>query len=93
MTADEATRPVPEAGVPEAGAPELAGQLGSKDPEVGLRAVAALRSLLEQIERLHVDNARDLGWSWADVARTLGVSRQAVHEKHAPRRKDLGKEG
>jgi hypothetical protein len=73
-------------------APELAGQLGSKDPEVGLRAVAALRGLLEQIERLHVDNARDLGWSWADVARSLGVSRQSVHEKHAPRRRAMRKE-
>ena len=73
-------------------APELAGQLGSKDPAVGLQAVAALRSLLDQIERLHVDNARDLGWSWADVARNLGVSRQSVHEKHAPRRKSMGKE-
>lgn len=73
-------------------APELAGQLDSKDPEVGLRAVAALRVLLDQLERLHVDNARDLGWSWADVASGLGVSRQSVHEKHAPRRKAMRKE-
>jgi hypothetical protein len=73
-------------------APALAGDLSSKDPEVGLRAVAALRSLLEQIERLHVDNAREAGWSWADIARVMGVSRQSVHEKHAARRKALGKE-
>jgi hypothetical protein len=73
-------------------APELAGQLGSKDPEIGLRAVAALRLLLEHIESLHVDNARAMGWSWAEVARHLGVSRQAVHEKHATRRKAMGKE-
>jgi hypothetical protein len=73
-------------------APALAGDLSSKDPEVGLRAVAALRSLLEQIERLHVDNARDAGWSWADIARVMGVSKQSVHEKHAGRRKALGKE-
>jgi len=73
-------------------APALAGELSSKDPQVGLRAVAALRSLLEQIERLHVDNARDAGWSWADIARALGVSKQSVHEKHAGRRKTLGKE-
>lgn len=73
-------------------APALADDLASKDPEVGLRAVSALRSLLEQIERLHVDNARDAGWSWADVARVMGVSKQSVHEKHAGRRKALGKE-
>ena len=47
----------------------LAAQTASKDPEVGLRAVAALRTLLNTIERLHVDNARDLGWSWEDIAR------------------------
>lgn len=75
-----------------ADAPKLAGQLSSKDPAVGLRAVAALRSVLEQIERLQVDHARSEGWSWADIARQLGVSRQSVHEKHAPRRKAAGKE-
>jgi hypothetical protein len=73
-------------------APAIAGDLSSTDPEVGLRAVVALRQLLEQIERLHVDNARDLGWSWQDIAVRLQVSKQAVHEKHAPRRKALGKE-
>lgn len=73
-------------------APALAGELSSKDPDVGLRAVSALRSLLEQIERLHVDNARESGWSWADIARAMGVSKQSVHEKHAARRKALGKE-
>lgn len=73
-------------------APALAGDLSSRDPKVGLRAVSALRSLLEQIERLHVDNARDAGWSWADIAQTMGISKQSVHEKHAARRKALGKE-
>ena len=55
------------------------------DPAVGLRAVAALRRLLEQLEDLQVRRARDLGWSWADIARDLGVSKQAVHKKHASR--------
>lgn len=73
-------------------APALADDLSSKDPEVGLRAVSALRSLLEQIERLHVDNAREAGWSWADIAQAIGVSKQSVHEKHAARRRALGKE-
>ncbi|MEY2419432.1 MAG: hypothetical protein QOG90_2112 [Actinomycetota bacterium] len=66
--------------------PQLAGELGSKDPAVGLRAVAVLRRLLEQIERLHVDNARDLDWSWQDIANVLGVSKQAAQQKHGPRR-------
>ena len=70
----------------------LAGQVTSKDPAVGLRAVVALRRLLEELERLHVDNARDQGWSWQDIATALLVSRQTVHEKHASRRKAMGKE-
>jgi hypothetical protein len=71
---------------------KLAEQVSSKDPEVGLRAVAALRSLLSRLEQLQVDRARDVGWSWEVIARTLGVSKQAVHEKHAARRKAQGKE-
>jgi DNA-directed RNA polymerase specialized sigma24 family protein len=67
-------------------APELAAAADSADPATGLRAVAALRRLLEQLEALQVDNARMNGWSWQDIAGVLGVSRQAVHKKHAHRR-------
>jgi hypothetical protein len=67
----------------------LAGDLAHRDPAVGLHAVWALRTLLERVERLQVDNARTAGWSWADIARVLRVSKQSVHEKHAPRRKAL----
>ncbi|HYD10047.1 MAG TPA: hypothetical protein VEA78_08085 [Acidimicrobiales bacterium] len=74
------------------GAKELAAQVSSKDPEVGLAAVAALRRLLTDVERLQVDNARDRGWSWEDIAQVLGVTRQSVHEKHRNRRKAQGKE-
>lgn len=67
-------------------ATKLAGAASGKDPEVGLRAVAALRRLLEQLEELQVRNARNQGWSWQDIANELQVSRQAVHKKHAKRR-------
>jgi DNA-directed RNA polymerase specialized sigma24 family protein len=60
-------------------------ELASADPRVGLRAVAALRQLLEQLEALQVNNARANGWSWQEIAEVLGVSRQAVHKKHAAR--------
>jgi hypothetical protein len=66
-------------------APALAAAADSSDPGTGLRAVAALRRLLEQLEALQVDNARALGWSWQEIAEHLGVSRQAVHKKHAHR--------
>ncbi|GGY58965.1 hypothetical protein AB0M94_23480 [Streptomyces xanthochromogenes] len=70
----------------------LAGQVTNKDPAVGLAAVVALRRLLEELERVHVDNAREQGWSWQNIASSLQVSRQSVHEKHASRRKATGKE-
>lgn len=66
-------------------ASDLAKAVDSTDPSVGLRAVYALRQLLEQLEALQVENARTNGWSWQDIAATLGVSRQAVHKKHAVR--------
>jgi hypothetical protein len=63
-------------------ATKLAGAASSADPEVGLRAVASLRVLLESLERLQVESARAQGWSWQQIADGLGVSRQAVHKKH-----------
>jgi DNA invertase Pin-like site-specific DNA recombinase len=61
----------------------LAAAAGDRDPRTGLRAVAALRRLLEQLEQAQVRNARAAGWSWQEIAAELGVSRQAVHKKHA----------
>ena len=66
-------------------ATELAAAAGSTDPRVGLRAVRALRRLSESLEVLQVDNARRQGWSWQEIADSLGVSKQAVHQKHASR--------
>ena len=56
-----------------------------QDPEVGLAAVVALRQLVEVLEELQVGNARARGWSWRDIARRLGVTKQAVHYKHGLR--------
>lgn len=58
------------------------------DPEAGLAAVVALRALVEVLEALQVDHARSQGWSWRDIARRLGVSKQAVHYKHGLRFRD-----
>ena len=57
----------------------------NSDPRVGLKAVAALRRLTERLEALQVDSARSQGWSWDEIGAALGVSRQAVHKKHARR--------
>ena len=65
---------------------ELATAAGSRDPAVGLRAVASLRLLVEDLQELQVDNARAAGWSWQQIATALGVTKQAVHKKYAGRR-------
>ena len=64
-------------------ATKLAAATGSKDPEIGLKAVVAMSRLLERLETLQVGNARAQGWSWQEIADALGVSRQAVHKKHS----------
>ncbi|QHP84542.1 hypothetical protein EWR22_03675 [Mycolicibacterium monacense DSM 44395] len=56
--------------------------VASADPAVGLRAVKALRRTVEKLEAMHVADARRKGWSWQGIADALGVSRQAVHQKH-----------
>ena len=58
------------------------------DPDVGLRAIRSLRDLADRLETLQVRNARARGWSWQQIADALGVSRQAVHKKHANSRRD-----
>jgi predicted DNA-binding protein (UPF0251 family) len=62
---------------------QVAAEASSRDPSVGLRAVRALRDLVERLEALRVDNARDQGWTWEQIAQQLGVTRQAVHKKYA----------
>lgn len=61
---------------------------GPQDPGEGLESVVALRRTLEALEAAQVENAFLAGWSWASIAEALGVSRQAVHKKHAGRLRD-----
>ncbi|MGW6282188.1 hypothetical protein [Kribbella sp. NPDC055071] len=56
-----------------------------KDPAAGLAAVVALRRLADRLEDSQVEQAMRAGWSWAEVAEVLGITRQAVHKKHARR--------
>ncbi|GAB3060976.1 sigma factor-like helix-turn-helix DNA-binding protein [Intrasporangium mesophilum] len=61
---------------------QVAEGAASNDPEVGLRAVAALRALAERLELLQVRQARELGWSWQEIATRLGVTKQTIHRKY-----------
>ena len=62
---------------------QIAEGAASNDPDVGLRAIAALRVLAERLELVQVQQARELGWSWQDIATRLGVTKQTVHRKYA----------
>jgi hypothetical protein len=61
-----------------------------RDPADGLAAVVALRRLADRLEDAEVERALRDGWTWSLVAEALGVTRQAVHKKHAKRLKSLG---
>jgi len=54
----------------------------SPDPENAIRALTALRAELDTIERELVVRAVGAGASWSQVARALGVTKQAAHKKH-----------
>jgi len=55
------------------------------DPADGLAAAVALRRLADRLEDAEVERALRDGWTWSQVAEALGVTRQAVHKKHAKR--------
>jgi hypothetical protein len=57
----------------------------SEDPADALAAVGALRRLADRVEDAAVERALREGWTWAQVAEALGVTRQAVHKNHARR--------
>ncbi len=57
-------------------------------PADGLAAVVALRRLADRLEAQEVERALAAGWTWSLVAEALGVTRQAVHKKHAKRIKE-----
>ncbi len=60
-----------------------------QDPAEQLASAVALRRLADRLEDEGVERAIRAGWGWSRVAEALGVTRQAVHKKHA-RRIDRG---
>ncbi|MEA2354220.1 MAG: hypothetical protein QOD61_349 [Solirubrobacteraceae bacterium] len=54
----------------------------SADAENALRALSALRTELDMLEPELVGRALQSGASWSQIARALGVTKQAAHRKH-----------
>ena len=52
------------------------------DPETALRALTALRHELDATEPEIVQRALQAGASWSQIARALGVTKQAAHRKY-----------
>jgi hypothetical protein len=61
------------------------------DPADALAAVVALRRLADRLEAAAVDRAIDAGWTWAEVAEALDLTRQGAHKRHAARRGHHGR--
>jgi hypothetical protein len=57
----------------------------SGDPYEVLRRIAQQRSELDRAEAVAVRRLRNGGASWAFIAVSLGVSRQAVHQRYGKR--------
>jgi len=56
-----------------------------EDPAAAIAAAIGLRRLADRMERDAVERAVDNGWTWQQIARALGVTRQAAHKRHAAR--------
>jgi ClpA/ClpB-like protein len=63
----------------------IAAQRGQ--PGQALSAIVELRERLDELEEYQVENARQQGWSWSEIAQPLRVTRQAVHHKYSNRLK------
>jgi len=53
------------------------------NPDDALAAVVALRLVADKLERKSVTQALLLGWTWAQIAEALGITKQAAHKRHA----------
>lgn len=55
-----------------------------EDVETALASVIALRRAADRMELHAVKAALDQGWTWADIAEALGVTKQAAHKRLSP---------
>ena len=58
-------------------------QVFGREPGQALSAIRRMRKELELVEEAQVANALSQGWSWSRIGRSLGISRQAAHQKYS----------
>jgi hypothetical protein len=58
---------------------------GGSDPGVGLRAVASVRVVADDLAALYVRAAREQGWGWEQIAAALGVKAGALRRAYRGR--------
>jgi hypothetical protein len=58
---------------------------GDEDPRRALVGAAELRREAERVQSVAVRRARASGLSWAEIAASLQVSKQAAHRKYRGR--------
>jgi DNA invertase Pin-like site-specific DNA recombinase len=63
----------------------LAQATDDNDPRRALDAAAELRKAADRLEAAVVRRARVGGMPWSEIAKHLGVSKQAVHKKYGKR--------
>ena len=54
-----------------------------ENPEEAFAAVSSLRVIANKLERNAVKEAIKQGWTWAQIAQALDITRQAAHKRHA----------
>ena len=56
--------------------------MGAQEIDEALRAIAGARVALTRLERSLVVRARSQGRTWSELARPLGISKQAMRQRH-----------
>ena len=56
--------------------------MGAEEIDEALRAIAGARVALTRLERTLVVRARSQSRTWSELARPLGISKQAMRQRH-----------
>ena len=61
-------------------------------PLAALEAIVEVKEHLDHLEIEHIKSAREKGASWEDIARAMGITRQALQQRVRHREKNGGSE-